>query len=274
MDLDDFDDVAPDAMAQVSKNKAKKNNTAKAAHQQRAKAISHHNKQESILENCWFCMDSSKISKHLIISLGNKAFLSLPKKGSLVPGHCLIVPIPHVSACTMVDEEVWDEINNFRKCLIKMFYEQGRDVVFIETAMQFKKQFHTFVECIPLPKDFDLDPAIYFKKAINESEGEWSQHRKLIDTKARGGLRKSVPKEFPYFWVEFGLGGGGFAHVIEDEVKFSRSFGREILAGMLDIDEEVWLRPKFQTFEEERQRVLAFVAKWDKYDWTKMLDAE
>jgi hypothetical protein len=44
-----------------------------------------------------------------------------------------------------------------------MFYAQGRDVVFIETAMQFKKQYHTFVECVPLPKDFDLDPAIYFK---------------------------------------------------------------------------------------------------------------
>lgn len=56
-------------------------------------------------------MDSTKISKHLIIALGNKAFLSLPKKGSLTEGHCLIVPIPHSAACTMVDEEVWDEIN-------------------------------------------------------------------------------------------------------------------------------------------------------------------
>ncbi len=41
---------------------------------------------------------------------------------------------------------------------------------------------------------------------------------------------------------------------------------------MMDIDEEVWLRPKLQTFEEERQRVLKFVALYDKYDWTKLLE--
>lgn len=63
------------------------------------------------------------------------------------------------------------------------------------------------------------------QKAINESEGEWSQHKKLIDVKARGGLRRSVPKEFPYFYVDFATS-GGFAHVIEDEKKFSRTFGR------------------------------------------------
>ncbi len=63
------------------------------------------------------------------------------------------------------------------------------------------------------------------QKAISESEGEWSQHKKLIDTKARGGLRKSIPKGFPYFSVEFGVS-GGYAHVIEDEKKFSRYFGR------------------------------------------------
>lgn len=42
---------------------------------------------------------------------------------------------------------------------------------------------------------------------------------------------------------------------------------------MLDIPEEIWLRPKFQTFEEERQRVMKFLNGWEKYDWTQMLDA-
>jgi Protein similar to CwfJ C-terminus 2 len=66
-----------------------------------------------------------------------------------------------------------------------------------------------------------------------ESEGEWAQHKKLIDTKARGGLRRSVPKDFPYFWVEFGVGGGGFAHVIEDELKFKKTFGRVFILFLL-----------------------------------------
>ncbi|KAI8562725.1 hypothetical protein RHMOL_Rhmol03G0056600 [Rhododendron molle] len=38
------------------------------------------------------------------------------------------------------------------------------------------------------------------------------------------GLRGSVPKDFPYFHVEFGLN-KGFVHVIDDEQKFKANFG-------------------------------------------------
>ena len=55
------------------------------------------------------------------------------------------------------------------------------------------------------------------------SEDEWAQNAKLIDITGKG-LRRSVPKNFPYFCVEFGLD-RGFAHAIEAEVEF-RDFGR------------------------------------------------
>lgn len=52
-------------------------------------------------------------------------------------------------------------------------------------------------------------------QAIDEAESEWSQHnaKKIIDTRGKG-LRASIPKNFPYFHVEFGLQ-GGYAHVID-----------------------------------------------------------
>ena len=56
-----------------------------------------------------------------------------------------------------------------------------------------------------------------------ESDTQWSQHQKLIDTRTKG-LRRSVPKGFAYFSVSFGVD-GGFAHVIEDEEVFPRYFG-------------------------------------------------
>ena len=39
------------------------------------------------------------------------------------------------------------------------------------------------------------------------------------------GIRRSIPKNFPYFSVEFGMG-GGFAHVIEDRSQFPEHFGK------------------------------------------------
>ena len=57
-------------------------------------------------------------------------------------------------------------------------------------------------------------------QAIDEAEDEWSQHHadKLIDTSVKG-LRGSIPKDFPYFHIEFDLN-NGFVHVIDEEIQF------------------------------------------------------
>ena len=47
-------------------------------------------------------------------------------RGRLVPGHCLIVPAEHVASTRQVDEHVWTEIRNFKKCLLQMFMAQVR----------------------------------------------------------------------------------------------------------------------------------------------------
>ena len=45
-------------------------------------------------------------------------------RGRLVPGHCLIVPAEHVASTRQVDEHIWTEIRNFKKCLLQMFMAQ------------------------------------------------------------------------------------------------------------------------------------------------------
>lgn len=84
---------------------------------------------------------------------------------------------------------------------------------------------HGHVDCVPIPASLSDDCPMYFKKAIEESESEWAQHgsKALIDTRAKG-IRGSVPPNFPYFHVEFGIG-GGYAHVIDDEENFNDSLG-------------------------------------------------
>ncbi|KAF7130768.1 hypothetical protein RHSIM_Rhsim10G0205200 [Rhododendron simsii] len=76
-------------------------------------------------------------------------------------------------------------------------------------------------------------PMNSFSSGIDEAEDEWSQHnsKKLIDTSVKG-LRGSIPKDFPYFHVEFELN-KGFVHVIEDEQQFKANFGLNVIRGML-----------------------------------------
>ncbi|NXI67693.1 C19L2 protein, partial [Anseranas semipalmata] len=234
---------------------------------QRRKAIREHQQLAARMEKCPYCFDSSELSKHLIIAIGTKVYLSLPSNQSLIEGHCLIAPLQHHTAATLLDEDIWEEIQMFRTALVKMFEAKDLDCVFIETNMSMKKRYHMVYECIPLPREVGDMAPIYFKKAIMESDEEWSMNKKLIDLSSKD-IRKSVPKGLPYFSVDFGLQ-GGFAHVIEDQHKFPHYFGKEIIGGMLDLEPRLWRKGIRQNFEEQRKKVLQFAQWWKPYDFTK-----
>jgi hypothetical protein len=132
---------------------------------------------------------------------------------------------------------------------------------------------HTVVECIPLPYDVAERAPMYFKKAIDEAESEWSTHdsKKCISTAPPKGLRGSVPPNFPYFHVEFNMT-GGFVHVIDDDDKWRVDFGRDVLIGLLDLPENTTRAKKRPLPPAVLKREMdQFLDMWDPHDWTKQL---
>ncbi|KAB1207023.1 CWF19-like protein 2 [Morella rubra] len=224
-------------------------------------------------ERCLFCFENPNMPKHLIVSIANFTYLMLPHWQSVVPGHCYIVPQQHESATRTVENNVWEEIRNFKKCLIMMFAKQEKDVVFLETVMGLAQQCcHCLIECIPLPKGIAKQAPLYFKKAIDEAEDEWSQHnaKKLIDTSEKG-LQGCIPKNFPYFHVEFGLH-KGLVHVIDDEEQFKSSLGLNVIRGMLHLPEEdMYSHRRYESVEVQREAVKSFLQDWEPFDWTTQL---
>jgi len=153
-----------------------------------------------------------------------------------------------------------------------MFRAQGREPLFMETATELRKNRHTFIECIPLSEEVFDTAEGYFRKSILEADAEWSQNKRLVETKDRQRLRAVVPQGFPYFHVEFGVG-NGLLHVIEDEHLFPRSFGKEVVAGMLELDATVLRGTRQRTAPGDvKMQVRAFREKWKPYDWTAILD--
>lgn len=104
-----------------------------------------------------------------------------------------------------------------------MFQSRGQDVVFFETARYLHKRPHMSVQCVA-SQEFELAP-FYFKKAIQESEREWSTNKQLVTLREDRDLRRSIPKGLPYFWVHFGMS-MGFAHVIEEQERFPENFAQ------------------------------------------------
>ncbi|XP_046835525.1 CWF19-like protein 2 [Vespa crabro] len=229
----------------------------------KAKAIKEHKRISKSLEGCSWCIESKNMIKHMIITMDSHICLSLPTRVSLVIGHCVLTPLQHISCQLQLDEDIWEKMKIFKETLIKMFMDSKQTPIFFEVYKNRHKFPHMQLECVPLSDESaDLAP-MYFKKALLECETEWAINKKIVDLKNKD-LRRAIPNGLPYFMVQFG-NNGGYAHVIEDERMFPTNFAEEIIGGILDLDHNLWRKPKRETFEQQREKVLNFKKIWDKY---------
>ncbi|XP_045773458.1 CWF19-like protein 2 homolog isoform X2 [Maniola jurtina] len=254
---DDLEDIFLD---NISKNK----NSSKESEKEKQRAINQNVKLERSLEGCEHCFDSKNMLKHLIVSCGSKIYLAVPAKKSLVTGQCILTTIQHSTCVTNLDEDIWEEIMNYRNIITQFFNSQNQDVVFYETATRLHRFPHMVINCVPLPRDVGDMASIYFKKALLECEAEWSMNKKVVDLKGKN-IRKGVPKGLPYFWIDFGME-PGFAHVIEDQQLFPKNFAEEVIGGMLDLDHSIWRNPKKEYGDLQRKKVLDFIKDWKPFE--------
>ncbi|KAH7890545.1 CwfJ C-terminus 1-domain-containing protein-like protein [Phlebopus sp. FC_14] len=257
-------------------------------------AIHDYKRTQKALASCQFCYgEDDSPPKAPVIAMGTRVYLSCTLNEELLEGHCLIVPIQHHLTMLEADDDVWDEVRNFMKSLIRMFAEEDKGVVFYETVISLKWQKHTCIECLPLPWAQYDDIPQYFKESILASEAEWSQHKKLIDFAARpGGFRRAMVPNLPYFMVQFDhKGERGYGHVIEgtgDSAaageedgaleegekgggEFPRYFAGEIIGNVMDVEPRRWRRPRRVDLRHNKDRTAKFKKKYDRFDWTGMI---
>ncbi|TVY68683.1 Pre-mRNA-splicing factor cwf19 [Lachnellula suecica] len=268
-DLDYMDDNANKLAKRVQKSEINLKNA----------AIGEFQKMNKILDSCQLCHQEDKGQAPVapLISLGTRVYLTLPTEPELSDGGAVIVPIQHRTNLLECDDDEWEEIRNFMKCLTRMYHDQGRDVVFYENAAAPQRKMHAAMQAVPLPYSLGETAPAFFKEAILSSDEEWTQHKKLIDTgaRARDGLgkqafRRSIAKEMPYFHAWFEID-GGLGHIVEDSNRWPRGdlFAREIIGGMLDIEPDVIKRQG--RWSRGDKRVDGFKKRWRKFDWTRVL---
>ncbi|PSN59735.1 cell cycle control protein cwf19 [Corynespora cassiicola Philippines] len=244
-------------------------------------AIADYQRTNRILDSCPLCHHEDKSPPQPpiapIVSLATRVFMTLPTEPEISEGGAVIVPIQHRTNLLECDDDEWEEMRNFMKCLTRMYHDQGRDVVFYENAANPGRKLHAAMNAVPIPYELGDTAPAFFREAILEADDEWTQHKKIIDTlkASREGLgrqafRKSIAKEMPYFHVWFELD-GGMGHIVEDERRWPKAdlFARETLGGMLDADIEVIKRQG--RWHKGDRRVEKFRKGWKKFDWTRVL---
>ncbi|CAG9462093.1 unnamed protein product [Pedinophyceae sp. YPF-701] len=243
----------------------------------RQRQIGEHRRVTGIQSKCLYCVENGARPRHLVVAVATTTYLMLPPTGRLADRHCQIVVAEHTPSVRQAldDETTALEIRNFKKCLIRMAAEHNEGVVFMETAMGLGTfRGHARIDAVPVPRDVLDEAPMWFKKAIDESESEWSTHhgKRLLKLTPSRPLQSSVPPSFPYLAVDFGLD-DGYAHVIDDEAKFPANLGRDTLISMLGLPPEDMHRRGRTEARGAQDKVLgAFRAAWNPHDWTKQLD--
>ena len=270
-DLDYLDENAAKLAKRVHKSDANLRNV----------AIGEYQKLNRILENCPLCHheDTDTPPVAPVVSLGTRAFLTLPTEPELAPYAAMIVPTQHHTNLLACDDDEWEEMRNFMKSLTRLYHEMGQDVIFYENAAFPHRKPHAAMVAVPLPYSLGETAPAFFREAFLSAEGEWSQHKKIIDTLAKAkkeglgkvAFRRSLVKEMPYFhvWLELD---GGLGHVVEESERWPKGdlFAREIIGGMLGLEPDV-VKRQGRWHRGGDKRVDGFRKKWRKFDWTRVL---
>ncbi|VVT50075.1 uncharacterized protein SAPINGB_P002588 [Magnusiomyces paraingens] len=272
---------------------------------------------------CFLCPESERHEKYLnppindqsshsrrhshvnkIISASPRVYMARAPLPALSRGTCVLVPRAHYPNLLHCDEDEWEELRNYMKCLIRMWVH-GRGyagVAFYENAVSAglsahedanasqgaRDSAHAMLYAVPIKDPYDFkDLRAMFREAMITSDEEWSTHRKVIDTQAvatratesgngsgaKYAFRQSISKEAPYFHVWFDIN-GGLGHIVEDRGKWPRGdlFAREILGNILKTDiTKIRRTPRWDNSENEKD-IWDYQSTWDKYDWTKDLE--
>ncbi|WVQ83928.1 hypothetical protein IAT38_006072 [Cryptococcus sp. DSM 104549] len=258
----------------------------------RAFAINDYARTKKALDSCPFCYQDDLPPQTAIVALGTRTYMCCTQTEELVPGHCLIVPLQHHMSMLEMEDDDWDEVRNFMKCLMRMHAQQNNGVIFFETILSFKSQKHTYIEAVPVPFTTFQDLPAYFRESILSSEGEWTQHKKLIDFSTRpGGFRRMMVPKLPYFMVQWDYKGEkGYGHVIEGvadsgagggtaeeegdvggtsvENEFPRYFAHEVIGNVLGLEPRKWRKPRRMDVALNKERARKLGTQFQPFNWT------
>ncbi|GFE53164.1 cwfj c-terminus 1 family protein, putative [Babesia ovis] len=226
---------------------------------------------------CPFCPSSRQ--RELQISQSQTAYLAMEqRRNAILCDQLVLAPKQHVQSTLYLDDQTYTELRNYQKTLVRMFHEQDKAVIFVETALNdpyhrnkedggTRYQQHCYIQCFAIPVDAVDEAKSMFRRAFNELVSDWGQNRKIISVTEKTGVRNLVPRGFDFVHVDYGLSGDGIACVVEDLSKITASFAREVVAGVLRMDA---MERAFRSSDKQLQALSWISKQYQSFDWVNL----
>ncbi|CAM8987550.1 unnamed protein product [Rhodiola kirilowii] len=204
-------------------------------------------------KECWFCLSSPNIESHLIISVGDSFYCALPK-GPLLEDHVLLVPIEHAPNTISMPLESEIELQKFQSSLKAYYKDQDKEAVFFEWI--YRRGTHANLQAVPVPSSRASSVKDIFILAAKKLGFEF------VVTKSRELLRAQFDANVSLFYVELPCG-TILSHTVDENEKFPAQFGREVLAGLLNMADKADWRKCAPSKEEEMAIASGFKKKFE-----------
>ncbi|KAL9443778.1 hypothetical protein AB3S75_017037 [Citrus x aurantiifolia] len=213
-------------------------------------------------KECWFCLSSPSVESHLIVSVGEYYYCALPK-GPLVEDHVLVIPVEHVPNTISTSPECEKELGRFQNSLMMYYKNQGKEAVFFEWLS--KRGTHANLQAVPIPTSKAAAVQDIFNLAAEKLGFKFLATKSSKSSDGRRSLRAQFDRNCSFFYVELPEG-TVLSHLIEENERFPAQFGREVLAGLLNIADKADWRNCMLGKEEETKMVEDFKKRFEAFD--------
>mmetsp|Transcript_15460 Transcript_15460/g.31847 ORF Transcript_15460/g.31847 Transcript_15460/m.31847 type:complete len:815 (-) Transcript_15460:13-2457(-) len=189
-------------------------------------------------EDCWFCLASECCEKHFIVSVGETAYVAMPK-GPINDNHSLIIPVVHEKKGALCGSAS-KEVEQLKEKLIKHAKSEGKELFVFERNIETKGGYHPHVQCIPMSKEHAKKLSEVVRFALTRSGINMREVQNDIGVKT---IINNLEEGEGYFYMEVPTVNGEpkrMIYVHQRGDKFNKvpiQFGRELAAVALGTPE-------------------------------------
>ncbi|GMF20547.1 unnamed protein product [Phytophthora lilii] len=225
---------------------------------------------------CWFCLSTPTLERHLIVSIGQEAYLAMPK-GAICGDHLLIVPIAHEASTMALGEETWREMERFKAALRRYFASQDKELLVIDRNVATLGATHCHLQVVGVPKAMAAAARRVFETEGEKYHVKFEELPRDADEKADAAAPSTGPLELlrrhaqdkPFLYAELPDGEGGSTPLLHRvEGKHYVQFGRHAAACLLEMPRRANWKFCVVPKPEEEKLTQSFKSHWKPFDFT------
>lgn len=213
-------------------------------------------------KECWFCLSSPNVESHLIISIGEFYYCALPK-GPLVQDHVLVIPIEHAPCTLSLTQQSNSELVKFQNSLKLYYKNRGKEAILFEWIS--KRSSHANIQVVPVPSTKAAAVQDICNLAAEKLGFKFVVMKFNNSSDGREWLRTQFDRNYSFFYVEL-TEGTILSHSVEENENFPAQFGRQVLAGLLNMPERADWRNCALGKDEETKMAEEFKKQFEELD--------